>query len=276
MNILLINNNPMVSRLIILCTQNERMNFEEVSDIQTLKHNNYDVVFIDEASYEGDIQSIEEKIKIGKKILFANEDITLSDFDMTIKKPFLPSQIIDILENIDNTVESKEQEKKASIFPLSSAPKDEYEIDSSNVTQKTKVLDTMEVEKIKELLDMNETNEEVKEVLSEKEYEERKIEAIKEQLISEGLEIVEEDDIVDEFSVGNELLTIDTEKKSKKNKLKKKLKNKSKKKKFNFTKKELDKIEDAIQMTLTNLKRKQIKKLLKGKEIAVILKLKEF
>lgn len=159
------------------------------------------------------------------------------------------------------------------------------------------VLDSAEVAKIKALLEMD--DEVIEEVtLSDEEYEARKIELIKEQLISEGLEIVEEDEIVDELSsedvvfddVTSDVLVVNAEeneskteeksKKSKKKKEKKKTKNKkqkkSKKKKIAFSEDDLERIEDAVEVAIATLKRKQMKKLLKGEEIDVTVKLEDF
>ena len=128
------------------------------------------------------------------------------------------------------------------------------------------------------------------EELSDETYEERKIAAIKEQLIAEGLEIVGEEEIVEELSIKSDdesLMTVfsseddDTttdkkvkdKKKSRRNEKKKSKKKKKKKKDLAFSEEELEHIEDAVQVAIATLKRKQMKKLLKGKEIEVTIKL---
>ena len=266
MNILLINNNPVVSRLLALCTRDENMTLEEVKNVITLKHDAYDVVFVDEASYLGRIQKLSKVLNTKKKILFSNEDVEISDFDMTIKKPFLPSQIMEVLIALEAS--------KENVLGL----EDElYEI-------KNKVLDSGEIEKIKILLDMEDEQAEEEE-LSDEAYEQRKIEVIKEQLIAEGLEIVSEDEIVEELSEKNDDASVITmfsrekrvsvkdieKKKSCKSKSKKK--KTKKKKKIDFTQEELEQIEDAVEVAIASLKKKQMRKLLKGKEVEVMVKL---
>jgi len=282
MNILLINDNPVVSRLLVLCTRGEHIQLEEVQAIEHIARKSYDVVFVDEALYLGKVQNLNAILAIQKKILLSKEDIEISDFDMTIKKPFLPSQIIEVLENIN------EQDKEET---------DISEMENEEVAEvaspsNTNVLDSNEIEKIKELLNMDENEQEPhKEELSEEEYEIRKVEAIKEQLIADGLEIVDEDKLLDELDVDSveelisvplENTTAKKEKKKKKNKSnektklsksKKKKKEKEKKKSLKFTEDELERIEDAVEMAIGSLKKKKMKKLLKGKEIEVTIKL---
>ena len=52
-------------------------------------------------------------------------------------------------------------------------------------------------------------------------------------------------------------------------------KNKSKKKKIDFTEVELERIEDAVEVAIATLKRKQMRKLLKGKKIDVTIQLED-
>ena len=269
MHILLINTNPVVSRLLALCTRDDSMTLEEVDNITEIKRDDYDVVFVDEMSYKDEVLVLDEYLKSTYKVLFSNEDIEISAFDITIKKPFLPSQIIDILENTSEGQQKEEsqelevEEESISIFPLPS---------EDEVADEAQVLDVGEIEKIKALLDMDDEEHFVP--LNDDELEMRKIEVIKEQLVSEGLEIVEEDYILEEFSDdkkdAKKVTTLVKNKQEKKKKEKSKKKSKKKNKKtLEYTEQELEKIEDAIQMAIATLKRKQMKKLLKGKKIEV-------
>jgi len=292
MTILLINDNPVVSRLLALCTRDDDMVLEEVKGVHTMHHESYDVVFIDERSYVGEVLNLSEIIHIGKKILLSSVDVEINDFDMTIQKPFLPSQIIEILEGIEVSQERKKmlEETKVetlSIFPLESDEDDLYEVKTvkkSDVSEEeistleTQVLDKDELEKIKELLEMDDVVE-IVDSLSEEEVEMRKVKAIKEQLIADGLEIVGEEEIVEELSASDDIIIFSNkEKKSKKKNKSKKKERKSKKKQkksSRFTKEELERIEDAVQIIMGTLKPKQMKNLFKGKEIEVCIKLED-
>jgi hypothetical protein len=273
MHILLINANPVISRLLALCTRNVDMVLEELEDITVAQRKSYDIVFIDEVSYKDEVLQFNEYVNADKKVIFSNEDIIIDTFDITIKKPFLPSQIIELLDN----VETKSEQKDISIFSTVSE-----EVGNTE----PQVLDSIEVEKIKALLNM-EDELDITEELSEDEIEVRKIEVIKEQLIADGLEIIDEDKIVEELSAKDTIKIFEDDVlpqvenitiiKSEKKEKRKKKKNKSKKKDkkiLDYTEQELEKIEDAIQMAMVTLERKQMKKLMKGKKIKVEVQIK--
>jgi len=259
MTILLINDNPVVSRLLSLCTRSDEMSLEKVSNINEASAGKYDVLFVDEASCEGDVASLSTRLDVGKKIYLSYSDDAMAGFDETVRKPFLPSQITEILKSV--TVEEVEEEvvldeteveeidsqesstiQSTGIFPLSSEVEDEGE--DEEIT--SEVLDRNEIEKIKVLLDMDEDETDTLE-LDDEAYESRKVEAIKEQLIADGLEIFEEEEMVDELSKENETLTQSEE----------------------------DEIRNALEKAIKKMKPKKIKKLLKGKEIKVKIKLED-
>ena len=290
MTILLINDNPVVSRLLSLCTRDDDMVLEKVSNINEAIATRYDVLFVDEASCEGDVASLSTRLDVGKKIYLSYSDDPMAGFDETVKKPFLPSQIIEILKTVEvresieevlmeetfvddfEVEESSDDEKVPSIFPLSAEEVDEEEEQSEEEDVNPEVLNLDEIEKIKALLDMDEEEVEAFD-LNEEAYESRKIEVIKEQLISDGLEIFEEEEIVDEVSKAKKLKKKSKETKSKTAKIKKS--EQKKKNNEKFTEDEWSAIEDAIENAINNLKPKKIKKLLKGKEIEVHIKLED-
>jgi len=283
MHILLINANPVVSRLLILCTRDAAVLLDEVATVGEVQGNRYDVVFVDEASYGRDVAELLGRYKNVKKIFISYRSDDMRGFDVTIKKPFLPSQITELITDVaindteiipeieEKTLLLEEQEftdEIPSIFPL---PTEEEEKNTSAV------LDVDEIEKIKALLDMDE-NLEIPEIeLNEEEIEARKIEVIKEQLIADGLEIVDEHEIVEELSIGldGSLHALEkADKASKKDKTKSK-KKKNKSKKLKFTEEDMEHIEDAVEMVMASMTKKQMKKLLRGKEVEVKIKLED-
>jgi hypothetical protein len=175
-------------------------------------------------------------------------------------------------ENISIFPMSKEEEivEEAilpDIFPLPLEDEEGDDILKPKENAGTEILNSNEIEKIKALLDMDDEIDLHDELLSDDEYEARKVKVIKEQLIADGLEIVEEDEIVEELSsVALDALEdideqIDKKKKSKKKTL--------------FNDDELSRIEDAVVVALEKLKPKKIKKLLKGKKIEIKIKLED-
>ena len=207
MNILLINDNPVVSRLLALCTRGEHIGLDEVKRVDDIEDVRYDILFVDDGSYVDHIDALLEEGSIRKKVFISYNEEEVKGFDETIKKPFLPSQIIKVIESVDMSeiIEDNEEEVLPDIFPLSTVD-DESDDDLLEIDEdaSTEILNVDEIEKIKALLDMDDDEIEVdkdSELLSDDEYEARKVKVIKEQLIADGLEIVEENEIVEELSI---------------------------------------------------------------------------
>ncbi len=295
MHILLININPVVSRLISLCMREDHIDFEEVQNIGAVSRDKYDVVFVDEASYDDETEEVLANLIMRKKVFLSSNDEAGNEkrlFGTVIKKPFLPSQITAVLESLEEDT-SEATTEIPSIFPLpgdevnsENVKENENETEEEGETADTKVLDLYEIDKIKALLDMDE---EIVEV-SEEEYESRKIEVIKQQLISDGLEIVDENEYVEALSkkplsekneksseqsdnpAGKRTKKIkarrkeDKTKKIKKNKKEQKVK---KKKEDSFT------FEEALIAAVEGMKVKKIKKLLKNAEVTIKINFKD-
>jgi uncharacterized membrane protein len=260
---------------------------DEVKHIDAIKEIDYDLLFVNDASYEDHIDTLLEKKSIRKKVFISYDEEPVKGFDQTIKKPFLPSQIIEVIESVDmsemivddedesisiSSVSLEEEyvdnEELPPIFPLSTQDNKETD-DVLEIVENSasEVLNSDEIEKIKALLEMdNEIALTEDEPISDDEYEARKVKIIKEQLIADGLEIIEEDAIVEELST----VVADSSKKASKTK-----KSKKKKKETAFNKKELSRIEDAVVAALNKMKPKKIEKLLKGKKIEIKIKLED-
>ncbi len=255
MHILLININPVVSRLVSLCAREEHIDLEEVPSVDAVARDRYDVVLVDDASYGDETRELLANLIIRKKVFLSSSDDmndTASVFDGIISKPFLPSQIIAVLKSLEEAETLEPATETPAIFPLSSDDEDVVdETREEDEEESTKVLDTNEIEKIKALLVMEEEVEEVQ----DDEYEDRKREVITQQLMDDGLEIVDEDEYVEALS-----------KKSKK----KKKNNKSKKKK-----EEVFTFEEALIAAVEGMKIKKIKKLLKGAEVTIKINFKD-
>ena len=101
MHILLININPVVSRLISLCVREEHMNLEEVQSVGAVARDTYDIVFIDEASYGDETEEVLSNLMMRKKVFLSSSNEVSDEarlFDKIIKKPYLPTHIKDVIE----------------------------------------------------------------------------------------------------------------------------------------------------------------------------------
>ena len=280
MHILLININPVVSRLVSLCMREEHMHLEEVQSVGRVERDRYDVVFADEASYGEETEEVLANLIIRKKVFLSSHD-EVGDvtgvFDTIIKKPFLPSQITKILESLEKDDILEVATEMPSIFPF---PNDEVRIEEiveEDEKADTKVLDSNEIEKIKSLLEM----EEGVVAVSDEEYESRKVEVIKQQLIADGLEIVDKDEYVEALS--KKPLTKKNKKSSGQNdnslgtktKKIKSHRNEPKSKKDKKKNEEIFTFEEALLAAIEGMKVKKIKKLLKNAEVTIKINFKD-
>ena len=177
MHILLINNNPIVSQLISLGVSEMQIDLEEVNEINLASKENYDVVFIDEGSYSDELLEHLNTLRETTKIFLStgkmfNDDHNL--FHVVIKKPFLPEYITTILEKESHKEKyhSCVTDDTPSIFPLATEEKQTDTVVEEELLPS--VLNTVEIDQIKVLLEQD--NQEVPEVLTESndEYKEKK------------------------------------------------------------------------------------------------------
>jgi hypothetical protein len=112
MNILLINKNPVVSKLITLSSKKNGDNVVEINKIEDIQFSEYDVVFVDnDFTKAKDIKKIKEQInyrRLGAIIPRTEKENDL--FDFFIKKPFLPTDLVDLLSDLSTTIEKEKKE----------------------------------------------------------------------------------------------------------------------------------------------------------------------
>ncbi|MCK4441000.1 MAG: hypothetical protein KAU90_03280 [Sulfurovaceae bacterium] len=101
MKILLINSNPVVSRLTALSAKKENIELDEIKDISELKNNNYNIVFVDIDSFNEETAKFLKNSNIKKRVCFYTQDNRDIDkiFNFEILKPFLPSEVSSIIRN---------------------------------------------------------------------------------------------------------------------------------------------------------------------------------
>jgi len=134
MKILLINSNPVVSRLTALSARKEEIQIDEVQEVNEVSNNHYDIVFVDADSWNKDVDSaISKNIQTQKRVLFyAQDDKGSKDlFDISILKPFLPSEVSAVIRLVEesslSTKSSVEVEEKK--VDLLVTPKEEEKDD---------------------------------------------------------------------------------------------------------------------------------------------------
>lgn len=177
MDVLLLNNNPVVDRLVGLCANQVGVEVvsKEILNVEDLIK--FDMIIVDDKILTRDIKDILESTHMGYRVLLVskNFDNNTVIFDEVVDKPFVPSRIIDVFNKVLNDKKSIE---KVSL--------------NSNDTD-TQILDKDEVEKIKSILDENENVSNIAEI---QDIEAKKIQAFKEHLLSDGVEITNEEEYI--------------------------------------------------------------------------------
>ena len=244
MHILLVNTNPVVSRLLSLnARDNEDIRIDEVDSFGDLQRKRYDVAFIDEKCCDmGEIAKILKRIKSRKNILLSTEkESPVEGIDRIVSKPFLPSEITHLLQEMMLEMVDGEETEDENIED-EEAGDSEKTVNEEAVNEdgdlifgeeSSPILDTEEIEKIKLLLEEDEPK-----------MDDRK----KKDMITESPK-----------PAANE------KKKAKKKKRKKKMKSKKKE----------EKIDEKLLAAVLEMKPKKIRKLLEGAEVSITVKFPE-
>ena len=113
MKILLINDNPVVSRLTALSARKEDVEIDEIQEVTELQSDKYDIIFIDSESWTKDVSDvISENVKSKKLVLFYvdGEEEERKHFDVSILKPFLPSEVSAVIRSLESNEETLESD----------------------------------------------------------------------------------------------------------------------------------------------------------------------
>jgi len=242
MKILLINSNPVVSRLTALSARKESVALDEIKDISELKNGNYNIVFVDAESFTKEISNFLKNSNITKRVCFYTQDDKNRDniFNFEILKPFLPSEVSAILrdtkiemeqeENLDIDIDnSKQKEEYLDLSELISTKTDD--LAPINLIEKSIIKDENEKETEEKLLhELNIEKEQIDEIkkenldleleteISTKKIEEPKIKEpkIEEKILLDKeirkLEPIKSEKIIENRVTNNELFEIDDNK----------------------------------------------------------------
>jgi len=96
--ILLLNDNPVVSKLVTLSAQKTSDELEVVSSVDEINGTVYDLLVVDDALYSADvIDEINNKIEYDKSLYICTRDADeVESFTSTLKKPFLPTDLVEL------------------------------------------------------------------------------------------------------------------------------------------------------------------------------------
>ena len=114
MRILLINQNPIVSKLAGLSAQKSGYEIVEEFSLDEIEEGDFDVLFIDEAKLDGSgPETLKRRTGVKKTcLIYADDEAKVPGFDYYIKKPFLPTEMVDLMSEINDDLLLPEMESE--------------------------------------------------------------------------------------------------------------------------------------------------------------------
>lgn len=173
MKILLVNDNPVVNRLVTLSAQKTSDELEVVSSIEEILQTKYDLLIIDDTLFNEEFyRELNKKIEYTKSLYICSRDAKKEEgFTQILKKPFLPTDLVEIFSMLA---------KEAPDEDFETTELEEFSDEQEKMILGEPVLDDDEAQKVKDLLD--ETEEEIEEL------EEFDLNSLAEELSQEELE----------------------------------------------------------------------------------------
>ncbi|MDD2651430.1 MAG: hypothetical protein PHX44_00065 [Sulfurimonas sp.] len=113
MNILLLNNNPVVKKLVTLSVQKTSDELHTAESVEAIEAGEYDLLIIDDALYSDEIMDeMASKISYRESLFICSKDAKeQGEFTKTLKKPFLPTDLVETLISLAKIVDTVNLEK---------------------------------------------------------------------------------------------------------------------------------------------------------------------
>ncbi len=107
MKILLLNDNPVVTKLVTLSAQKTDDEVTAAHSIEEAPEGSYDLLVIDDAQYNEDAYAeLQNKIEFKKSLFICSRDNKNGEnFSATIKKPFLPTDLVELITNLKKNLD---------------------------------------------------------------------------------------------------------------------------------------------------------------------------
>jgi len=120
MKILLLNDNPVVRKLVALSAQKTKDELSVIAFPDEVEDNEYDLLIIDDGKYSDEMfSSLQEALRYKSSLLMATRGNAVpAGFDNVINKPFLPTDLVDLFIQIEKhlpseSVTSSEEESRS-------------------------------------------------------------------------------------------------------------------------------------------------------------------
>lgn len=135
MRLLLLNNNPAVSRLIKLSVDKVGYALDEFEDYGIVPQNDYDLIMVDNECYnEAELETLCEQSHCQYVLYICQRGSKKPEFtNMALEKPFLPTDFLTLLEKIKNVLASLKPEESKRVEEEIDVSEDEPEVEVQNV-----------------------------------------------------------------------------------------------------------------------------------------------
>ena len=136
MNILLLNDNPVVTKLVTLSAQKTSDNLEIVDSVDDIKDIVCDLFVLDDTLYSEDVMSeIKSRVKFSRSLYICSRDAQdIEGFTSILRKPFLPTDLVELFANLSKDIETIEEDNsKVEVDMINNL--DELSLDDSDLLE---------------------------------------------------------------------------------------------------------------------------------------------
>ena len=112
MKILLLNDNPVVNKLVTLSAQKTSDELTVAATVDEVESGSYDLIVIDDTLYTDNLlEELQAKISFSKSLYICSRDAeSAEEFTSTLKKPFLPTDLVELFASFSRDVGSNAEE----------------------------------------------------------------------------------------------------------------------------------------------------------------------
>jgi len=138
MKILLLNDNPVVNKLVTLSAQKTSDKLEVINSPEEISSGDYDLLIVDDILYSNELfTELKSKITFSSSLYICSRDAQpAEEFTSTIKKPFLPTDLVELFSNVAKNIKSDETNLETEAMVIEDSPElnilDEIEDDLSS------------------------------------------------------------------------------------------------------------------------------------------------
>jgi len=107
--ILLINDNPVVTKLVTLSAKKVSSELDAVAKSEDIPQGEFDLVVVDDQLFNDELmEQIQTNTSFKKSLLILSKGVQApGGFDYTITKPFLPTDMVELLASIEKELEAQ-------------------------------------------------------------------------------------------------------------------------------------------------------------------------